>query len=62
MGTSNFGPRQLRLANAYWAERGVPHTANQVQFSLLSTLPLESGPYPNLTLTRCSSLSSRRYP
>ena len=43
MGTSNFGPRQLRLANAYWAERGVPHTANQVQFSLLSTLPLESG-------------------
>ena len=31
------------MANAYWAERGVPHTANQVLFSLLSTLPLESG-------------------
>jgi len=43
VGTSNFGPRQLRLANKYWADRGVPHTANQVQFSLLSTLPLESG-------------------
>jgi pyridoxine 4-dehydrogenase len=43
VGTSNFGPRQLRLANQYWVDRGVPHTANQVQFSLLSTLPLESG-------------------
>ena len=30
VGTSNFGPRQLRLANKYWADRGVPHTANQV--------------------------------
>ena len=25
----------------------MPHTANQVQSSLLSTLPLESGPNPN---------------
>ena len=25
----------------------MPHTANQVLFSLLSTLPLESGPNPN---------------
>jgi len=40
VGTSNFGPEQLRRANAYWRERGVPHTANQVQFSLLSTLPV----------------------
>lgn len=43
VGTSNFGPRQLRKANEYWRARGVPHTANQVQFSLLSTLPLETG-------------------
>jgi pyridoxine 4-dehydrogenase len=43
VGTSNFGPEQLAKANAYWRQRGVPHTANQVQFSLLSTLPLESG-------------------
>lgn len=43
VGTSNFGPRQLRKANAYWRSRGVPHTANQVQLSLLSTLPLETG-------------------
>lgn len=43
VGTSNYGPRQLRLANEYWRERGVPHCTNQVQLSLLSTLPLESG-------------------
>ena len=43
VGTSNFGPNQLRKANAYWRKRGVPHTANQVQLSLLSTLPVESG-------------------
>ncbi|EOD30450.1 hypothetical protein EMIHUDRAFT_78192, partial [Emiliania huxleyi CCMP1516] len=47
VGTSNFGPKQLRKANAHWASRGVPHSANQaqlhVQLSLLSTLPLESG-------------------
>lgn len=43
VGTSNFGPKQLRKANTYWSARGVPHTANQVQFSLLSTLPLENG-------------------
>jgi len=43
VGTSNYGPEQLRKANDYWRERGVPHTANQVQFSLLSLLPLQSG-------------------
>ena len=43
VGTSNFGPKQLRKANKYWADRGVPHTVNQVQFSLLSQLPIESG-------------------
>lgn len=43
VGTSNFGPRQLRRVNEYWAGRGVPHAVNQVQFSLLSTLPLENG-------------------
>ncbi|KAL1520035.1 hypothetical protein AB1Y20_023513 [Prymnesium parvum] len=42
-GTSNFGPEQLRKVNAYWTERGIPHASNQFQFSLLSTLPLESG-------------------
>jgi len=43
VGTSNFGPKQLRKANAYWRDRGVPHTVNQVQLSLLSTLPIDSG-------------------
>ena len=40
---SNFGPTQLRKVNAYWRGRGVPHAVNQVQFSLLSQLPLETG-------------------
>lgn len=31
VGTSNFGPKQLRKANAHWASRGVPHSANQAQ-------------------------------
>ena len=43
VGTSNFGPKQLRKVNGYWRDRGVPHTVNQVQLSLLSTLPIESG-------------------
>lgn len=43
VGTSNFGPRQLEKVNAYWRERGVPHAVNQVQLSLLSTLPVDSG-------------------
>jgi len=43
VGTSNFGPQQLRKVNQYWRDRGVPHTVNQVQLSLLSDLPVESG-------------------
>ncbi len=43
VGTSNFGPKQLRKVNAYWRDRGVPHSVNQVQLSLLSTLPMDSG-------------------
>lgn len=43
VGTSNFGPKQLRKVNSYWSERGVPHSVNQVQLSLLSQLPIESG-------------------
>ena len=43
VGTSNYGPEQLRRVNRFWRERGVPHVSNQAQFSLLSTLPLESG-------------------
>eukprot|EP00316_Scyphosphaera_apsteinii_P015962 CAMPEP_0119345298 /NCGR_PEP_ID=MMETSP1333-20130426/107413_1 /TAXON_ID=418940 /ORGANISM="Scyphosphaera apsteinii, Strain RCC1455" /LENGTH=377 /DNA_ID=CAMNT_0007357761 /DNA_START=115 /DNA_END=1249 /DNA_ORIENTATION=+ len=42
VGTSNFGPEQLMKVNTYWRDRGVPHAINQVQFSLLSTLPLEA--------------------
>ena len=33
----------MRKVNEYWRNRGVPHTVNQVQLSLLSQLPLESG-------------------
>lgn len=43
VGTSNYGPEQLIRVNEYWRERGVPHALNQVQLSLLSTLPIESG-------------------
>jgi pyridoxine 4-dehydrogenase len=43
VGTSNFGPSQLRKVNRYWSDRGVPHACNQVQLSLLSPLPIESG-------------------
>jgi len=43
VGTSNYGPKQLRKINSYLTERGVPHTVNQVQMSLISPLPLESG-------------------
>ncbi len=43
VGTSNFGPEQLLKVNRYWSDRGVPHGVNQVQLSLLSTLPIESG-------------------
>jgi len=43
VGASNFGPRQLRRFAGYCRDRGVPLVLNQVQFSLLSTAPLETG-------------------
>eukprot|EP00669_Euglena_mutabilis_P002537 TRINITY_DN1318_c0_g1_i2.p1 TRINITY_DN1318_c0_g1~~TRINITY_DN1318_c0_g1_i2.p1 ORF type:complete len:359 (-),score=46.05 TRINITY_DN1318_c0_g1_i2:127-1203(-) len=43
VGASNFGPRQLRRFAAYCRDRGVPLVLNQVQFSLLSTAPLDTG-------------------
>lgn len=43
VGTSNFGPKQLRRVHTYMRDRGVPLSVNQVQLSLLSTLPIESG-------------------
>jgi pyridoxine 4-dehydrogenase len=43
VGASNYGPVQLRSLHAALAERGVPLASNQVQFSLLSRQPLESG-------------------
>lgn len=43
VGTSNYGPEQLKKVNEYWRDRGVPHTVNQMQLSLLSQLPIESG-------------------
>ena len=43
VGTSNYGPVQLRKIAAYMKERGVPLVSNQVQFSLLSMEPLDSG-------------------
>ena len=43
VGTSNFGPRQVEKVNRYWRDRGVPHSVNQVQLSLLSTLPVDNG-------------------
>ena len=52
VGTSNYGPEQLAKVNAYWRDRGVPHTVNQVQFSLLSTLPLETGRFTSATEQR----------
>jgi pyridoxine 4-dehydrogenase len=43
VGASNFGPKQLRKFAQYCKDRNVPLVLNQVQFSLLSTAPLESG-------------------
>jgi pyridoxine 4-dehydrogenase len=43
VGLSNFGPKQLGLCAEYMRGRGVPIVLNQVQFSLLSPQPLESG-------------------
>lgn len=43
VGLSNFGPRALRDAAKFFEDRGVPVALNQVQFSLLSTQPEETG-------------------
>ncbi|CAM9483276.1 unnamed protein product [Phaeothamnion confervicola] len=43
VGLSNYGPRGLERAHTALARDGVALAANQVQFSLLSRLPLESG-------------------
>ena len=44
IGLSNYGPRQLRRAHRALAEtHGVPLASNQVQFSLVSPLPVTSG-------------------
>eukprot|EP00611_Tribonema_gayanum_P027636 TRINITY_DN6895_c0_g1_i3.p1 TRINITY_DN6895_c0_g1~~TRINITY_DN6895_c0_g1_i3.p1 ORF type:complete len:286 (-),score=107.54 TRINITY_DN6895_c0_g1_i3:133-990(-) len=43
IGLSNYGPRGLRRVHAALAAAGAPLASNQVQFSLISRLPLESG-------------------
>ncbi|KAJ8611372.1 hypothetical protein CTAYLR_006482 [Chrysophaeum taylorii] len=43
VGLSNFGPKTLAKAAAFFADRGVPVAVDQVQFSLLSTQPEQTG-------------------
>ncbi len=44
IGLSNYGPKKLRqAAETLRNKHGVPLASNQVQFSLVSTLPLENG-------------------
>jgi len=44
IGLSNYGPKKLRqAAETFRREHGVSLASNQVQFSLVSTLPLQSG-------------------
>lgn len=43
VGASNYGPNTLRSLHADLAKQGVPLATNQVQFSLLSRQPLDSG-------------------
>ncbi|AFY41955.1 aldo/keto reductase [Nostoc sp. PCC 7107] len=40
VGLSNYGPRQLKMVHQRFAERGVPISTLQVQYSLLSTYPV----------------------
>jgi pyridoxine 4-dehydrogenase len=40
VGLSNYGPKRLKLVHKKFAERGVPITSLQVQYSLLSTYPV----------------------
>ncbi|MGF1515475.1 MAG: aldo/keto reductase [Elainellaceae cyanobacterium] len=41
VGLSNFGPKRLRLAHDRLSKRGVPIKTLQVQYSLLSTYPVD---------------------
>eukprot|EP00639_Heterosigma_akashiwo_P033544 CAMPEP_0194719000 /NCGR_PEP_ID=MMETSP0296-20130528/10500_1 /TAXON_ID=39354 /ORGANISM="Heterosigma akashiwo, Strain CCMP2393" /LENGTH=316 /DNA_ID=CAMNT_0039620545 /DNA_START=5 /DNA_END=952 /DNA_ORIENTATION=- len=43
IGLSNYGPKKLVQVQRSLAQRGVAAASNQVQFSLISRLPLESG-------------------
>jgi aryl-alcohol dehydrogenase-like predicted oxidoreductase len=43
VGVSNYSARQLRVAHAALAERGVPLASNQVQYSLLHRRPETDG-------------------
>jgi pyridoxine 4-dehydrogenase len=54
IGLSNYGPRGVRRAHVALAKQGVALASNQVQFSLVSRLPLESG-----LLDVCSELNVR---
>ena len=40
VGLSNYGPKQLKRVQQKFAERGIPITTLQVQYSLLSTYPV----------------------
>lgn len=40
VGLSNYGPKRLRWVYKRFAERGIPITSLQVQYSLLSTFPM----------------------
>jgi pyridoxine 4-dehydrogenase len=40
VGLSNYGPKRLRRVHQKFAERGIPITSLQVQYSLLSTYPV----------------------
>lgn len=54
VGLSNYGPKQLAKAAEYFRSRGTPLVLNQVQLSLLSTAPVESG-----LLELCAELGIR---
>jgi len=40
VGLSNYGPKRLKKVHQLFAERGIPITSLQVQYSLLSTAPV----------------------
>ncbi|MFP4008140.1 MAG: aldo/keto reductase [Spirulinaceae cyanobacterium] len=40
VGLSNYGPKRLKKVHQLFAERGIPITSLQVQYSLLSTAPM----------------------